>query len=98
MRGASGWGLCSEPMIVVCVWVGGGSGGGSVAGVGWSTWTGRTPSPPPPIMVLCVESDADSTLLAISQLATHHYAPCEMWRAPSGLQLKPSSSSRTRSL
>lgn len=40
-------------------------------------------------MVLCGESDADSTLLAISQLATHHYALCEMWRAGSGYSLKP---------
>ncbi|KAK5861020.1 hypothetical protein PBY51_022450 [Eleginops maclovinus] len=47
-----------------------------------STWTTRTLSP---IMVLCGESDADSTLLAISQLATHHYALSEMWRAGSAL-------------
>lgn len=47
-----------------------------------STWTARTLSP---IMVLCGESDADSTLLAISQLATHHYALSEMWRAGSVL-------------
>lgn len=40
MGGASGWGLCLEPMIVVCMCV----------CVGWrwrrSTWTGRTLSPP----------------------------------------------------
>lgn len=47
-----------------------------------STRTGRTLSP---IMVLGGESDADSTLLAISQLATHHYALSEMWRAGSVL-------------
>lgn len=41
-----------------------------------STWTARTLSP---IMVLCGESDADGTLLAISQLATHHYVLSEMW-------------------
>lgn len=48
-----------------------------------STRTGRTLSPhhgP-----LWRESDADSTLLAISQLATHHYALPEMWRAGSAL-------------
>ncbi|TNN60345.1 hypothetical protein EYF80_029426 [Liparis tanakae] len=34
-----------------------------------STWTLS------PIVVLCGQSDADSPLLAISQLATHHYEP-----------------------
>ncbi len=60
----------AEPMVLVGV-------------DGWgSTWTGRTLSP---TMVLCGESGADSTLLAISQLATHHYARFEMWRAGSAL-------------
>lgn len=45
-----------------------------------STWPGRTLSP---IMLLCEETDADGTLLAISQLATHHYALPQMWRAGS---------------
>lgn len=34
-----------------------------------------------PIEVLCGETDADSALLAISQLATHHYVPLEMWKS-----------------
>lgn len=56
---------------------------------GWglgSTWTRRTLSPPS--QILLGDSDADSRLLAISQLATHHYAPSEMWRAAATRRLK----------
>lgn len=46
------------------------------------------PNAVPPTRILRGESDADSRLLAISQLATHHYVPSEMWRAAAVRRLK----------
>lgn len=59
---------------------------------------GGSAGTPSPSEVLCGETDADSALLAISQLATHHYVPLEMWKAAPELRLKSGRSRRNLSL